>query len=245
MNNSIASVPFPENEPIRSYEPDSDEKQSVLKTYQKLKNSNIDIPMWINGKSIKSSKTQNISPPHDHKNSLGKYYLAEKKHVELAIKSALNAKEKWSNMPWEERAAIFLKAAELIAGPYRDKINAATMLAQSKTIFQAEIDAACELIDFLKFNVHSMQHIYSQQPKSDSGVWNRLAYRPLEGFVYAITPFNFTAISGNLPGSAAMMGNTVVWKPSDHQIFSAKIVIDVFKEAGLPDGVINAVYGDP
>ena len=245
MNNSIASVPFPENEPIRSYEPDSDEKESVLKTYQKLKNSNIDIPMWINGKSIKSSKTQNMSPPHDHKNSLGKYYLAEKKHVELAIKSALNAKEKWSNMPWEERAAIFLKAAELIAGPYRDKINAATMLAQSKTIFQAEIDAACELIDFFKFNVHSMQHIYSQQPKSDSGVWNRLTYRPLEGFVYAITPFNFTAISGNLPGSAAMMGNTVVWKPSDHQIFSAKIVIDVFKEAGLPDGVINAVYGDP
>ena len=245
MNNSIASVPFPENEPIKNYKPNSQEKESVLKTYNKLKDSNIDIPMWINGKSVKSSKTMNMSPPHDHKHSLGKYYLAEKKHVELAINSALNAKEKWSNMPWEERAAIFLKAAELIAGPYRDRINAATMLAQSKTIYQAEIDAACELIDFLKFNVYSMQHIYSQQPKSDSGVWNRLTYRPLEGFVYAITPFNFTAISGNLPGSAAMMGNTVVWKPSDHQIFSAKIVIDVFKEAGLPDGVINAVYGDP
>ena len=245
MNNSIASVPFPENEPIKNYKPNSQEKESVLKTYNKLKDSNIDIPMWINGKSVKSSKTMNMSPPHDHKHSLGKYYLAEKKHVELAINSALNAKEKWSNMPWEERAAIFLKAAELIAGPYRDRINAATMLAQSKTIYQAEIDAACELIDFLKFNVHSMQHIYSQQPKSDSGVWNRLTYRPLEGFVYAITPFNFTAISGNLPGSAAMMGNTVVWKPSDHQIFSAKIVIDVFKEAGLPDGVINAVFGDP
>ena len=245
MNNSIASVPFPENEPIKNYKPNSQEKESVLKTYNKLKDSNIDIPMWINGKSVKSSKTMNMSPPHDHKHSLGKYYLAEKKHVDLAINSALNAKEKWSNMPWEERAAIFLKAAELIAGPYRDRINAATMLAQSKTIYQAEIDAACELIDFLKFNVHSMQHIYSQQPKSDSGVWNRLTYRPLEGFVYAITPFNFTAISGNLPGSAAMMGNTVVWKPSDHQIFSAKIVIDVFKEAGLPDGVINAVYGDP
>ena len=245
MNNSIASVPFPKNEPIRGYEPNSEEKKSVLKTYNKLKQSNIEVPMWINGKSVKSSKTHNMSPPHNHKHSLGKYYLAEKKHVELAIKSALNAKEKWSNMPWEERAAIFLKAAELIAGPYRDKINAATMLGQSKTIFQAEVDAACELIDFLKFNVHSMQHIYSQQPKSDSGVWNRLTYRPLEGFVYAITPFNFTAISGNLPGSAAMMGNTVVWKPSDHQIFSAKVVIDVFKEAGLPDGVINAVYGDP
>ena len=245
MNNSIASVPFPKNEPIRSYEPNSEEKKSVLKTYNKLKQSNIEVPMWINGKSVKSSKTHNMSPPHNHKHSLGKYYLAEKKHVELAIKSALNAKEKWSNMPWEERGAIFLKAAELIAGPYRDKINAATMLGQSKTIFQAEVDAACELIDFLKFNIHSMQHIYSQQPKSDSGVWNRLTYRPLEGFVYAITPFNFTAISGNLPGSAAMMGNTVVWKPSDHQIFSAKVVIDVFKEAGLPDGVINAVYGDP
>ena len=245
MNNSIASVPFPENEPIKNYKPNSQEKESVLKTYNKLKDSNIDVPMWINGRSVKSSKTRNMSPPHDHKHSLGKYYLAEKKHVDLAINSALNAKEKWSNMPWEERAAIFLKAAELIAGPYRDRINAATMLAQSKTIYQAEIDAACELIDFLKFNVHSMQHIYSQQPKSDSGVWNRLTYRPLEGFVYAITPFNFTAISGNLPGSAAMMGNTVVWKPSDHQIFSAKIVIDVFKEAGLPDGVINAVYGDP
>ena len=245
MNNSIASVPFPKNEPIRSYEPNSEEKKSVLKTYNKLKQSNIEVPMWINGKSVKSSKTHNMSPPHNHKHSLGKYYLAEKKHVELAIKASLNAKEKWSNMPWEERAAIFLKAAELIAGPYRDKINAATMLGQSKTIFQAEVDAACELIDFLKFNVHSMQHIYSQQPKSDSGVWNRLTYRPLEGFVYAITPFNFTAISGNLPGSAAMMGNTVVWKPSDHQIFSAKVVIDVFKEAGLPDGVINAVYGDP
>mgnify|MGYP001024969277 FL=1 len=245
MNNSIASVPFPKNEPIRSYEPNSEEKKSVLKTYNKLKQSNIEVPMWINGKSVKSSKTRNMSPPHNHKHSLGKYYLAEKKHVELAIKASLNAKEKWSNMPWEERAAIFLKAAELIAGPYRDKINAATMLGQSKTIFQAEVDAACELIDFLKFNIHSMQHIYSQQPKSDSGVWNRLTYRPLEGFVYAITPFNFTAISGNLPGSAAMMGNTVVWKPSDHQIFSAKVVIDVFKEAGLPDGVINAVYGDP
>ena len=201
--------------------------------------------MWIGGKFIKSSKTSNMSPPHDHKHILGKYYLAEKEHVEMAIKSALDAKDKWANMRWEQRAAIFLKAAELVAGPYRDKINAATMLAQSKTIFQAEIDAACELVDFLRFNVHSMQHIYSQQPKSEDGVWNRLGYRPLEGFVYAITPFNFTAISGNLPGSAAMMGNTVVWKPSDHQIFSAKIVIDVFKEAGLPDGVINAVYGDP
>ena len=245
MNNSIVNVPNPVNEPIKEYKPGSPEKESVLGTYKRLKDSKTDVKMWIGGKFIESSQTSNMSPPHDHKHILGKYYLAEKKHVELAIKSALDAKDKWANMKWEERAAIFLKAAELVAGPYRDRINAATMLAQSKTIFQAEIDAACELVDFLKFNVYSMQHIYSQQPKSDPGVWNRLGYRPLEGFVYAITPFNFTAISGNLPGSAAMMGNTVVWKPSDHQIFSAKIVIDVFKEAGLPDGVINAVYGDP
>ena len=245
MNNSIVNVPNPINEPIKDYKPNSPEKESVLRTYKELKNSKTDVKMWIGGKFIKSSKTSNMSPPHDHKHILGKYYLAEKEHVEMAIKSALDAKDKWANMRWEQRAAIFLKAAELVAGPYRDKINAATMLAQSKTIFQAEIDAACELVDFLRFNVHSMQHIYSQQPKSEDGVWNRLGYRPLEGFVYAITPFNFTAISGNLPGSAAMMGNTVVWKPSDHQIFSAKIVIDVFKEAGLPDGVINAVYGDP
>ena len=245
MNNSIVNVPNPVNEPIKDYKPNSPEKDSVLATYKELKNSTTNIKMWIGGKFIQSSKTLNMSPPHDHKHILGKYYLAEKKHVEMAIKSALDAKENWANMKWEERAAIFLKAAELVAGPYRDRINAATMLAQSKTIFQAEIDAACELVDFLKFNVYSMQHIYSQQPKSDPGVWNRLGYRPLEGFVYAITPFNFTAISGNLPGSAAMMGNTVVWKPSDHQIFSAKIVIDVFKEAGLPDGVINTVYGDP
>ena len=245
MNNSIVNVPNPVNEPIKEYKPGSPEKESVLATYKRLKDSKTDVKMWIGGKFIESSQTSNMSPPHDHKHILGKYYLAEKKHVELAIKSALDAKDKWANMKWEERAAIFLKAAELVAGPYRDRINAATMLAQSKTIFQAEIDAACELVDFLKFNVYSMQQIYSQQPKSDPGVWNRLGYRPLEGFVYAITPFNFTAISGNLPGSAAMMGNTVVWKPSDHQIFSAKIVIDVFKEAGLPDGVINAVYGDP
>ena len=245
MNNSIVNVPTPVNEPIKNYKPNSPEKESVLATYKTLKDSTTDVKMWIGGKFIESSKTSNMSPPHDHKHILGKYYLAEKKHVEMAIESALDAKEKWAGMRWEERAAIFLKAAELVAGPYRDRINAATMLAQSKTIFQAEIDAACELVDFLNFNVYSMQHIYSQQPKSDSGVWNRLGYRPLEGFVYAVTPFNFTAISGNLPGSAAMMGNTVVWKPSDHQIFSAKIVIDVFREAGLPDGVINAVYGDP
>jgi 1-pyrroline-5-carboxylate dehydrogenase len=176
---------------------------------------------------------------------LGKYYLAEKSHVSSAIENVLKSRTAWASLPWEQRASIFLKAADLIAGPYRAKINAATMLAQSKTIHQAEIDAACELIDFLRFNVSYMSQIYSEQPESSEGIWNRVEYRPLEGFIYAITPFNFTAIAGNLPASAAMMGNVVIWKPSDSQIFSAKVIVDVFKEAGLPDGVINVVYGDP
>lgn len=185
-----------------------------------------------------------MTAPHDHQHVVGTYHLAEKKHVEHAIANALEAKNAWANLAWEQRAAIFLKAAELIAGPYRARINAATMIGQSKTIYQAEIDASCELIDFLRFNVEFMTQIYNDQPKSDSSVWNRLEYRPLEGFVYAITPFNFTAIAANLPASAAMMGNVVVWKPSDSQVFSAKIIIDVFKEAGVPDGVINVVFGD-
>jgi len=208
-------------------------------------NEPIDLPMYIGGKEIRTGNTKTLSAPHDHKHSVGKYHLAEKSHVEAAIQNALDSKEKWANLAWEQRAAIFLKAAELIAGPYRARINAATMIAQSKTIFQAEIDASCELIDFLRFNVQFMTQIYADQPQSDSGVWNRLEYRPLEGFVYAITPFNFTAIAANLPASAAMMGNVVVWKPSDSQLFSAKIILDIFKEAGLPDGVINVIYGDP
>jgi 1-pyrroline-5-carboxylate dehydrogenase len=186
-----------------------------------------------------------MTPPHDHNHVVGQYHLGEKIHVENAINVALESRKQWSQMPWEQRAAIFLKAAELVAGPYRAKINAATMIAQSKTVYQAEIDAACEYIDFLRFNVEFMSQIYEEQPDSSEGVWNRVEYRPLEGFVYAVTPFNFTAIAGNLPASAALMGNTVVWKPSDHQIFSAKVLMDIFKEAGLPDGVINMVYGDP
>jgi 1-pyrroline-5-carboxylate dehydrogenase len=186
-----------------------------------------------------------MTPPHDHQHVVGKYHLGEKIHVENAINAALEARKQWSQMPWEQRAAIFLKAAELVAGPYRAKINAATMIAQSKTVYQAEIDAACEYIDFLRFNVEFMSQIYEEQPDSSEGVWNRVEYRPLEGFIYAITPFNFTAIAGNLPASAALMGNTVVWKPSDHQIFSAKVLMDIFQEAGVPDGVINMVYGDP
>jgi 1-pyrroline-5-carboxylate dehydrogenase len=186
-----------------------------------------------------------MSAPHDHQHIVGTYHLAEKAHVKKAIVNALESRTKWASMAWEQRAAIFLKAAELIAGPYRAKINAATMIAQSKTIHQAEIDAACELIDFLRFNVEFMTQIYQDQPSSTSDMWNRVEYRPLEGFVYAITPFNFTAIAANLPASAAMMGNVVIWKPSDSQVFSAKVIIDVFKEAGVPDGVINVVFGDP
>jgi 1-pyrroline-5-carboxylate dehydrogenase len=207
-------------------------------------NSKIDVPLYIGSEEIRTGNTHNMSAPHDHKHIVGTYHLAEKVHIEKAIANALEAKIKWANMAWEQRAAIFLKAAELIAGPYRARINAATMIAQSKNVFQAEIDAACELIDFLRFNVEFMTQIYNDQPKSNSDMWNRLEYRPLEGFVYAVTPFNFTAIAGNLPASAAMMGNVVIWKPSFSQIFSAKIIIDVFKEAGVPDGVINVVFGD-
>lgn len=237
-------VPKAVNEPVKSYAPNSPEKKAVLEAYKTMWNETIDVPNYIGSEEIRTGNTRNMSAPHDHKHVVGTYHLAEKKHVEQAIASALEAKEAWANLAWEQRAAIFLKAAELIAGPYRARINAATMIAQSKTIYQAEIDASCELIDFLRFNVEFMTQIYNDQPKSDSSVWNRLEYRPLEGFVYAVTPFNFTAIAANLPASAAMMGNVVVWKPSDSQVFSAKIIIDVFKEAGIPDGVINVVFGD-
>jgi 1-pyrroline-5-carboxylate dehydrogenase len=245
MAHSIFQVPFPTNEPILSYTPGSNEKQEVLEMYSQLYKANIDIPMRIGQRNIRSGITANIHPPHDHKHSLGTYHKAEEKHVKEAINASLEAKKAWSKMSWESRASIFLKAAELVAGPYRAKINAATMLAQSKTIHQAEIDAACEYIDFLRFNVFFMQEIYENQPENSSGVWNRLSYRPLEGFIYAVSPFNFTAIAGNLCASAAMMGNTVIWKPSDHQVFSAQVLMEVFQEAGLPDGVINMVFGDP
>ena len=245
MLKGFFNVPKAVNEPVKSYAPNSPEKAAVLAAYRKMWNETIDLPMYIGGKEIRTGNTKTLSAPHDHKHIVGKYHLAEKSHVEAAIQNALDSKEQWANLAWEQRAAIFLKAAELIAGPYRARINAATMIAQSKTIFQAEIDASCELIDFLRYNVQFMTQIYADQPQSDSGVWNRLEYRPLEGFVYAITPFNFTAIAANLPASAAMMGNVVVWKPSDSQLFSAKIILDIFKEAGLPDGVINVIYGDP
>ena len=245
MGKGFFQVPTAINEPIKSYAPGSKERKEVLEQYKAYFNGNEDIPFYIGDEEIRTGNTKPISPPHDHKHLVGQYHTADKQHVSKAISNALEAREAWSNLSWEQRAAIFLKAADLLAGPYRAKINAATMIAQSKNIHQAEIDAACEFIDFLRFNVEYMSQIYEEQPDSAEGLWNRVEYRPLEGFVYAITPFNFTAIAGNLPASAAMMGNVVVWKPSDSQIFSAKVIVDVFKEAGVPDGVINVVYGDP
>ncbi|WP_353147095.1 L-glutamate gamma-semialdehyde dehydrogenase [Flavobacterium sp.] len=245
MLKGFFNIPKAVNEPVKSYVPNSPEKTSVLEAYKTMWNSKIDVPLYIGSEEIFTGNTKNMSAPHDHQHVVGTYHLAEKTHVEKAISNALESRTKWANMAWEQRAAIFLKAAELIAGPYRAKINAATMIAQSKTIHQAEIDASCELIDFLRFNVEFMTQIYADQPASNSDMWNRVEYRPLEGFVYAVTPFNFTAIAANLPASAALMGNVVVWKPSDSQVFSAKIIIDVFKEAGVPDGVINVVFGDP
>ncbi|AKA35730.1 L-glutamate gamma-semialdehyde dehydrogenase [Flagellimonas lutaonensis] len=245
MGKGFFKVPIAVNEPIKSYAPGTPEREEVLKQYKAYYNSKVEVPLYIGSEEIKTGNTRPMSPPHEHQHIVGHYHTAEKEHVEKAIANCLEARKKWADLVWEQRAAIFLKAADLIAGPYRAKINAATMMAQSKTIHQAEIDAACELIDFLRFNVEFMSEIYKEQPYSAEGTWNRVEYRPLEGFVYAITPFNFTAIAGNLPASAAMMGNVVVWKPSDSQVYSAKVIMDVFKEAGLPDGVINMVMGDP
>jgi 1-pyrroline-5-carboxylate dehydrogenase len=245
MGKGFFNVPIAVNEPVKSYAPGSPERKEVLETYKAMFNSKVEVPMYINGKDVKTGNTRTMSPPHDHQHVVGDYHIAEKKHIEKAISTALEARKSWSQMPWEQRAGIFLKAAELIAGPYRAKINAATMIAQSKNIYQAEIDAACELIDFLRFNVQFMTDIYMEQPESTSDAWNRVEYRPLEGFTYAVTPFNFTAIAGNLPACMALMGNVVVWKPSDSQVYSAKVIMDIFKEAGVPAGVINVVFGDP
>jgi 1-pyrroline-5-carboxylate dehydrogenase len=209
---------------------------------KKMRGEVADIPMYINGKEVRSEKKVKMSPPHDHQQVVAWYHQGNKDHVKQAIDAALNAKAKWAAFSYEQRASIFMKAAELLAGPYRAVINAATMIGQSKNVYQAEIDAACEMIDFLRFNVQYMREIYMQQPISSRGIYNRVEHRPLEGFVFALTPFNFTAISGNLPTSVAMMGNTVVWKPSNTQIYAANILMKVFMEAGLPDGVINLVY---
>jgi len=245
MKHSIFKVPELKNEEIKGYLKNSDERKDVVETYNSMYNENIKIPLYIGNEEVYTEERKNINPPHDHKKIVGSYSICNLSHVKKAINSALTIKDQWTNTPWEERAAIFLKAAELIAGPYRSKINAATMIGQSKTIFQAEIDAACELVDFLKLNIVYMSEIYKEQPITVGEVSNRLEYRPLEGFVYAITPFNFTAIGGNLCASAALMGNVILWKPSDHQIYSAKVIMDVFNEAGLPKGVINMVTGDP
>jgi 1-pyrroline-5-carboxylate dehydrogenase len=244
MGKGFFEVPIAVNDPIKEYAPGSPERKEIQETYKKMYNSSVEVPLYINGKEIKTGDTVSMSPPHDHQHSIGSYHKAEKQHIDLAISTALEARKKWAAMPWEQRAGIFLRAAELIAGPYRARINAATMLGQSKTVHQAEIDSACELIDFLRFNVQFMTEIYHEQPKSTSGAWNRLEYRPLEGFIYAITPFNFTAIAGNLPASAALMGNVVIWKPSRSQVYSAKVILDVFNEAGVPPGVINMVMGN-
>lgn len=245
MGKGFFKVPPAINEPVLSYAPGSAERENVLKAYKSMYNSTIEVPMYINGENIKTGQTQTMRPPHDHQHVVGIYHTANKSHVEQAIATALEARKTWSQLPWEQRAGIFLKAAELIAGPYRAKINAATMMAQSKTVHQAEIDAACEFIDFLRFNVQFMTEIYNDQPQSTNATWNRIEYRPLEGFTYAVSPFNFTAIAGNLPACMALMGNVVVWKPSDSQIYSAKVIMDVFEEAGVPAGVINVVFGDP
>ena len=244
MSKGIYNVPYPINETVLSYGPGTPEREELKAKYKEMFNSTIDVPMYIGSEEVRTEKKVSMSPPHDHQHVIGHFNFGTKKHVEDAIEAALEAKEAWSNMPWEHRVSIFLKAADLLAGPYRAKMNAATMLAQSKNAYQAEIDASCELIDFLRFNAAFVQDIYGQQPESSDGIWNRLEYRPLEGFVFCITPFNFTAIAANLPACVAMMGNTVVWKPADSQVYSAQVIMELFREAGLPDGVINMVTVD-
>ncbi|MFA5667916.1 MAG: L-glutamate gamma-semialdehyde dehydrogenase [Balneolaceae bacterium] len=244
MATGFFNVPPAYNEPILSYAPGSPERIELQAALKEARSKQVDVPMYIGGKQVTTKNKKPLSPPHDHKHILGYFSEGDASHVQQAIDAAMAAKADWANMGWEHRASIFLKAAELLAGPYRAKLNAATMLGQSKNAFQAEIDAACELIDFLRFNVEYMTQIYAQQPESSDGIWNRLEQRPLEGFVFALTPFNFTAIAGNLPTSAAMMGNTIVWKPAFTQIYSANVLMELFKDAGVPDGVINLIYVD-
>lgn len=244
MSKGIYNVPDAHNEPVLSYAPGSDEKAALKAQLAEYKSQEMDIPMYIGSEEVRTGNKQRIAPPHEIKHTLGHFHEGDASHVEQAINAALGAKEAWANMPWEHRASIFLKAANLLEGPYRQKINASTMLAQSKNCYQAEIDAACEFIDFLRYNVEYVTQIYAEQPDSAPGIWNRLEHRPLEGFIFALTPFNFTSIAGNLCAAPALMGNTIVWKPSYTQIYSAKVIMELFKEAGLPDGVINMVYVD-
>ena len=245
MSNGFFSAPKANCETVKSYAPGSDERKEALQEYKKMMSNVIELPMIINGRKIKTKTKRTVCPPHNHKHIVGHCYYGNESHIKKAIEVAQKSKKDWMEMSWDQRCSIFLKAAELLAGPYRQKINVATMINQSKNIFQAEIDAACELIDFLKFNVKFLTEIYSEQPESSNGIWNKMEYRPLEGFVFAITPFNFTSIAANLCVAPALMGNTIIWKPSDNQTYSAKIIMDLFKEAGLPDGVINLVHCRP
>lgn len=242
MSNGYFYFGKPKNEPVKNYEPGSSDRQQLQEAIANLKKKKRDIPMYIGGKEVRTDKKVEIRPPHELSHVLGQFHQGDAGHVDKAIAAALKAREAWAATSWEQRASIFLKAAELLATKYRFKMNAATMLGQSKNAYQAEIDSACELIDFLRFNVHFLSQIYSQQPLSPQGFDNRIEYRPLEGFVLAVTPFNFTAIGGNLPTSAAMCGNVVVWKPANTSIYSASIFMEILREAGLPDGVINLVY---
>lgn len=244
MSTGFFNVPKPKNEPIYSYAPNTPQREALINKLAEMRSQVADVPMYIGSEEIRTNNRQPLICPHDHQHILGYFHEGDESHVNQAITASLRAKESWANLSWENRVAVFLKAADLSATKYRMELNAATMLGQSKNAYQAEIDSACEWIDFLRFNAHFAAQIYAQQPESSEGIWNRLEYRPLEGFIFAITPFNFTAIAGNLPASAALMGNVVVWKPSPQQIFSANILMKILKEAGLPDGVINLIYTD-
>jgi 1-pyrroline-5-carboxylate dehydrogenase len=245
MSNAFFNVPKAVNEPVKSYAKGSAERAALLKEYERMYHQDpIDVPMYIGSKEIRTEDKKRMAPPHEHAKTIGHFNYGDSSHVHAAIDAALEARKAWANLPWQDRAAVFLRAADLLAGPFRERINASTMLAQSKNVFQAEIDAACELIDFFRFNVQYMTQIYQEQPESLPGMWNRLEYRPLEGFVFAVTPFNFTSIAANLCAAPAMMGNVVVWKPAETQVYSAQVIMELFKEAGLPDGVINMITVD-
>jgi 1-pyrroline-5-carboxylate dehydrogenase len=245
MGKGFFQVPLASCEPVQSFAPGSSEREATTAEYAKMMSEVIDIPMYIGSEEVRTNDLATVTPPHQHQHIVGNYHKGNASHAKKAIEAALAAKEDWANMKWEHRASIFLKAADLLAGPFRARMNASTMVAQSKNVHQAEIDASCELIDFLRFNVQYMTEIFMEQPESSDGIWNRMEFRPLEGFIYAITPFNFTSIAANLCAAPALMGNTIVWKPSDAQVYSAQVIVDLFKAAGLPDGVINVIYGDP
>ncbi|MCB9171256.1 MAG: aldehyde dehydrogenase family protein, partial [Flavobacteriales bacterium] len=242
MHDSVFTSPEPRNEPVLSYAPGTPERKTLLAEYDRMMKEKRELPMWIGGQAVETVDRRAVNPPHQHRHVLGHAHFGTQAHVKQAIQAALKARREWIHFRWQDRAAIFLKAADLISGPYRAAINAASMLGQSKNAFQAEIDAACELADFLRYNVHYAQRIYRDQPSSPHATWNRMEYRPLEGFVFALTPFNFTSIAGNLPSAPAIMGNTVVWKPANTQLYSAQVIMDVFRAAGLPDGVINLMH---